>query len=357
VAARRRLRGARVPLTRGVAALLVAAALAACAGGDTAAPPTATTTTTAPPAYPASIDARPSAGCGDSAIGPVRRERRTLEIAGEERWYLLSTPTAHDGETPLPLVLELHGLAQGAEGAANTGLLDDLGEREGFVSAFPHGTGAPVRWNERLDDPANADLDFIGAVLDDVGEARCIDEARVYVGGLSYGAIMSSTLACTMADRFAAIGPVAGVRHPEGCEPSRPVPVLSMHGTVDPILLFNGGIGDLGAALSGGEVRIPDGDVDLDGEGYPAAMREWAEANGCGTSTDERRSEHVIDRSWDCPDEVEVRFLIIEGGGHSWPGSAAHEALERIVGPTTDELDATAELWAFYRRHARSSRG
>lgn len=43
---------------------------------------------------------------------------------------------------------------------------------------------------------------------------------------------------------------------------------------------------------------------------------------------------------------------MIEGGGHTWPGSEAFEALEAIVGPTSDEVDATREAWAFFARHA-----
>lgn len=339
-------------MRRLLALLLV---LAACGGGggdDAADTTTTTTSTTEAPAYPASIEPVPSAGCGTSTATAVRRERRTLQVAGEERWYLLSVPAAHDGEGPLPLVVEFHGLAQGAERAADTGRLDDLGELEGFVSVFPNGSGSPVRWNERLADAANADFELVTTVLDDLGEELCVDLARTYATGLSYGAIMSSAMACRFADRFAAIAPVAGLQRPDGCDPARPVPVLAFHGTADPILLFNGGIGDLGAALAGRPLALPDEPVDLEGEGYPAAVRAWAEANGCGEQSDERRTPNVVDRSYECPPEAEVGFVIIEGGGHTWPGSEAFEALEAIVGPTTDEVDATREGWAFFERHA-----
>jgi polyhydroxybutyrate depolymerase len=336
-------------------ALALTAALLVAGCGDEGAEVTeeAAPTTEAPtPEYPDSVDPVPSAGCGTSTAGVLERERQTLEVAGEERWYLLSAPSAHDGETPLPLIVEFHGLAQGAENAAATGLLDEQGAEEGYVTVYPHGTGQPVQWNQRLDDEDNADFEFIEAMLDTVGEELCVDEARVYATGLSYGAIMSSAMGCAKSERFAAIAPVAGVEHPDGCEPERPVPVLAVHGTADPILLFNGGVGDLGAALTGGPVELPDEPVELDGEGYPASAAAWAEANGCSEATDEQRSSEVIERAWDCPPEAEVRFLVIEGGGHSWPGSEAQEALEAIVGPTTDELDATEEVWDFFRRHA-----
>jgi polyhydroxybutyrate depolymerase len=166
---------------------------------------------------------------------------------------------------------------------------------------------------------------------------------------------MTSTLGCALADRIAAIAPVAGIVHPDGCAPARPIPVLSMHGTADPILFFNGGVGDVGAALSGGTLPSPDPTVDLHGAGYPAAVHAWAEANGCGESRDERRTPSVIERTYDCPVGADVRFLIIEGGGHSWPGSAFSASIAAIVGPTTDELDATEEIWTFFEAHALPS--
>lgn len=328
--------------------------LSACSADDDQAKvaPATTSTIVDLAQHPEDIPAVPSAGCGRSTVGALARERRTLTIAGEERWFLLTTPTAHDGTDPLPLVVEFHGLAEGAAIAAEMGQMDTIAEREGFVMAYPNGSGSPVRWNQHLDAEPNHDFELVTELLDTLGDELCIDEARVYATGLSYGAIMSSALACAMPDRFAAIAPVAGVEHPVACEPNRPVPLLAFHGTDDAILMFNGGVGDLGAALSGGTPKPPSKPADLDGAGYPAAVKAWAQANGCGAATDERRSEHVLERTYDCEPNAEVRFLIIEGGGHSWPGSAFSRSIERIVGPTTDELDASEELWSFFSRHA-----
>jgi polyhydroxybutyrate depolymerase len=344
---------------RSLVALVVAASLlAGCGADDDAEEPVAdatTTTTEAAVAYPAGIEARPSAGCGAAATtaAPTTRERRTIDVDGTERWYLLSVPAAHDGTEPLSLVVELHGLAEGAGIAAEMSQIDGLGETEGFVSVFPNGSGEPVRWDQSIDETTpNADMAFIDQLLDELSSELCLDEARTYVTGLSYGAIMSSALGCTRADRFAAIAPVAGIERPDGCEPSRPVPVLSFHGTADAILLFNGGIGDLGSALGGGTPEEPTAAIDLDGPGYPEAVAAWAEANGCGAATDERHSEHVIARTYDCDDDAEVTFFIVEGGGHTWPNSAFSTAIASVVGATTTEIDATKEIWAFFERHA-----
>jgi polyhydroxybutyrate depolymerase len=334
---------------RVVLVALVALPLVACGdsddgGGDDATPEGTTTETTAA--------ARPSAGCDAPAADPVTEAERTLQVGGVERRFLLTTPDAPPDE-PLPLVLDIHGLAEGAEIHAGMTKFSALAQQEGFIVAFPHGTGSPVRWDTTPDVDANVDLAYMGAVLDAVGEQACVDESRVYATGLSMGAMMSSTLGCTMADRIVAIGPVAGVEDPEGCDPSRPVPVLAMHGTADPILLFNGGVGEaLGQALSGQSgpaTTLPPGDPD--GPGYPANARAWAERNGCEPEPDEEAvSATVTRRVYRCPEDAAVEFVVVEGGGHSWPSSEFSRSIERIVGPTTFDIDATADVWRFFER-------
>ena len=185
---------------------------------------------------------------------------------------------------------------------------------------------------------------------------QCIDTSRVYATGLSNGAFMSSVLACTMADRFVAVAPVAGLIHPKTCAPARPIPVLAFHGTADPILLFNGGVGGrLNEVLGkGGDVTEDTSTVpepDLNGPGYPAAAQEWATANGCtGDPTDEDLTKTVLERTWTCPADAPVEFMIVDGGGHSWPGSEFSQKVEKIVGPTDMSIDADELTWDFFQR-------
>jgi polyhydroxybutyrate depolymerase len=348
--------------SRGAAAVaaVVLALGAGCSGDDGAEDPAAagdgpTTTAAAAPA------AVPSAGCESEVAQPrVDLVEGSIDTGGTARRYLLSAPAAEPGDEPLPLVLDFHGLAEGADTHAQMTQLGPLGIDEGFVTVFPHGTGQPVHWRVGTE-AGNPDVAFVAALLDRVEADRCIDTARVYATGLSNGAMMASAVACTMADRVAAVAPIAGLALPEPCEPTRPVPVLTVHGTADPILKFNGGIGTevLGAALGGGEGAPPPTTEppDHDGAGYPETVRGWAELAGCdvASASDERVSEEVILRTFDCPEDAPVEFYIVEGGGHSWPSSEFSRSIERIVGPTTFDIDASAEAWAFFQRFALSS--
>lgn len=328
----------------------------ACSGGDdgggngASADASGSTTTTVAPATP-------SAGCDNPSTDAADLAEDTMEVRGTERRYLLSSPAWEADDEPLPLVLDFHGLSEGADIHAQMTQLGTLGANEGFITAFPHGTGEPVGWNVAADPESNDDLAFVSALLDRLEEQRCIDTSRVYATGLSNGAMMSSTVACTMADRVAAIAPIAGVTMPDPCEPSRPVPVMTVHGTADPILLFNGGVdvGFLDDAPDDGddaeEAPPTTVEVDLDGEGYPATVRQWAELGGCeDEATDEPVGDQTILRTYDCPEDMAVEFYIVEGGGHSWPSSEFSRQIEDIVGPTTFDIDASQEAWDFFTR-------
>jgi len=287
----------------------------------------------------------PSAGCDTAPHAPVDTERVDTTSGGVDRYYLLTAP---EDEEPMPLVIDLHGFTEGADIHVQQSALGAYGIEQGFVTAFPNGTGEPVQWN--TDGGETPDLTFIDAVIDEVAAGRCIDTSRVYATGLSMGAFMTSRLACDRADRFAAFAPVNGLRLPEDCQPSRPVPVLTFHGTADPILLFNGGVDT--SSFSGGEpgpgASIPP--ADLDGEGYPATAADWAELQGC-TDPADAVDGPVIDRTWTCPDGAAMEFVITEGQGHGWPGSEFAKQIESIVGPTVDGVDANERIWEFFQRY------
>lgn len=292
----------------------------------------------------------PSKGCGT----PDAAKAVSLEkLMVGDRYYLLTVPSTAKADTPLPLVLDFHGLLEGAEVHAKDSNLSPFAESHDFVLATPNGSGNPVHWEVSPDRKANPDLVFVDALLDQIEAEQCIDTSRVYSTGLSNGAFLSSVLACVMSDRIAAVAPVAGLQHDPGCKPGRPVPVLAFHGTQDPILLFNGGkSGRLGAILAGKEDDTPLPKADLNGDGYPKAAREWAKTNGCkDTFTDKKVTDSVIRRTFaDCPPDGAVVFDIVEGGGHTWPGTKFSIPLEKIMGATDQTLDANAEIWAFFQR-------
>jgi polyhydroxybutyrate depolymerase len=292
----------------------------------------------------------PTPGCATSAAGPAWEEERFIDVGGTPRSFLITVPGSHDGSRPLPVVFSFHGLYEGARVHTQMSEWSGIAEREGFVVVFPHGRFDPVRWDaDPVSDP-NEDIRFVEAILERLGDELCLDQRRVYASGLSYGAFMTSLVACKLSARFAAVAPVAGVRLAEPCDGQRPVPLVTFHGTDDAIVLFNGGFG---AIPVGGETPTAPPPADLDGPGTPAYVAGWAERNGCDPDpTDTQTSAEILHRVYDCPDGADVEFFIVLGGGHTWPGSEFSRAIESIVGHTTFDIHASEEAWRFFTRFA-----
>jgi polyhydroxybutyrate depolymerase len=311
---------------------------------------TSGTPTAASPGARAAGPAKPSPGCATSADGALDKERRTVEVGAGERFYFLSTPGDHDGKTPSPLVIDFHGLLEGAQIHTAMTNYARLAQSDGFVVAVPNGSGVPLRWDVKPG-PENQDLAFVDAMLDQLGNDLCIDTSRVYATGFSYGAIMTSFLTCQRSDRFAAVAPVAGLMVPTPCDQARRVPILTFHGTADPVLLFNGGSGRIPGITPAEESVPPPPPADINGSGYPANAAQWAGRNGCApTPVDTNVTEKVIHRVYDCPADAAVEFYIILDGGHAWPASAFSKMIEPFVGPTTFDIDATKLSWEFFQR-------
>ena len=341
-----------------------AAPTTVAAGATTAVATTAVATTavatTAPTSGgdPASVPARPSAGCGaDPATAVLAGEQRvTITSSGVERWFFERVPPAHDGQQPLPLVLDFHGYSEGAEIHLLMSALGPFGDEQGFVTLTPQGTGPVPRWDTTLGSP---DLVFVGDLLDHAEATLCIDTNRVFATGLSNGAFMSSAIACAYADRVAAVAPVAGIRDVNGCAQERPVPVVAFHGTADGFVAYDGGLGeralDLPAPDGSGRTLREAGVEPSAGERTPSVpdiARSWADRNGCtGAELETAVSVDVALLTYGCPAGAEVELYRVDGGGHSWPGSDFSAQVVSVIGPTTFSIDANALMWAFFMAH------
>ena len=120
---------------------------------------------------------------------PESMPRQTIEVDGIERMFSARVPQAHDGATPVPLWVNLHG----SHGSMSEGIsyVGDTADEHGFVLASPQNLQG--KWNRGTMDTeldlslANPDIAFIDALIDHLGSELCIDLARVYAAGSSNG--------------------------------------------------------------------------------------------------------------------------------------------------------------------------
>jgi polyhydroxybutyrate depolymerase len=314
-------------------ALVVATVASACSSGSGRAarlsrPAPATTTTASP------------RGCSPLRPHPAGQTTERLTFAGVDRSYLLYVPKSYTGTADVPVVFDFHGYGSSAQEQIVYGEFRPLAERDDFLVVAPDGQGTSRHFNLAGATPEEADdVAFTLAILDRLSGEMCVDADRVFATGMSDGGAMSSTLACRAADRFAAVGPVAVVVFlPRCATAARPVPIAAFAGTADPVVPFDGG-----RVRCCGNPVLP---------GAPSTMAQFAVHDGCAAAAVERRlSPMVLLRQWPgCRDGTAVDFYIVEGGGHTWPGSP-FDLSGLGYGVTTNEISASDTLWRFFRDH------
>ncbi|MFI5260113.1 MAG: alpha/beta hydrolase family esterase [Candidatus Limnocylindrales bacterium] len=271
----------------------------------------------------------------------------TFDHGGLSRTYNLHVPKGLNTSEPVPLLIELHG--GGGSGNRIDGLTGffAIGDREGVVVAAPSGTNGS--WNDGREETEAAsggadDVGFIAQMIDRIESQVAVDSDRVYVTGMSNGAMMSGRLACQLSDRIAAIGQVAGtasVAIARDCRPPRPVPVLEIHGTADRLVPYMGGtvVPRLGGGR--GQVVSVDAWAAFWAANNAAALRPAATTIGTDTTR----------RTWSGPTpQSDIVFYRVEGAGHTWPDGRQY--LRRlIIGSTTRSFDASEVIWRFLAGH------
>jgi polyhydroxybutyrate depolymerase len=272
------------------------------------------------------------ATCAEPMPHGAGDEDATMQSGGIERTYILHVPPSYDGTHRTPLVLNFHGFGSNARQEAIYSGLPAKGDAAGFIVVTPDGTGTPQRWNLL---PAGGvdDVAFARDLLDRVEAQLCVDTQRVFAAGISNGSAFSLRLACEMPDRIAAVAAVAAMYLPLRCSSARTVGVIAFHGTADPCVPFEGGTSQCGMGLPVPKVET--------------AAADWAKHDGCNaTPAQTSISAHVRTLAYsECSNDAAVVLYVIDGGGHTWPGSIDVARL----GATTHEIYATDEIWDFFQ--------
>ncbi len=281
----------------------------------------------------------------------------TLTAGGLDRRYLL-VPAPADAVGPVPLVVFLHGAGGTAAWADDETGWSRHAAHTGFALALPEGLPPdpgrppkfltnPQRWNDGspgpTGEPATADdVAFLAAVVADARTRTAVDPRRVYVTGFSNGAGMAFRAAAELADRVAAVAPVAGYCWVGEPKPTRPVPTLYIVGSADPLI-----------PLRGGEVRSPWRHRLVRRPAVADTLERWAAAVGAdvvpraaGGGGGVRADEYPAR-----PGGAAVRAVVVDGLGHHWAGGKG-QLVEAIGGKPSDRLDATSEVWDFFKTHS-----
>jgi polyhydroxybutyrate depolymerase len=287
-------------------------------------------------------------------LNPAIASAETIKVGQTTRQYTAQLPELK----LVPLVIVLHGNTQTGADMITRTAWPTVARRENFAVVFPDGLNHS--WADLRPDSMRAgrvaphgtdDVAFIVKLVEKLVADGSADPKRVYVTGISNGGAMTMTLVCKRADLFAAAASVImnlTEQSASACRPARPVPILMMNGTSDPLIPYNGGRGTSRFAV--------DGFWSAD-----KTLAFWRKNNGCDakaiatdladTDTADRSTVTRIDSN--CPVGRDVVLYRVNDGGHRMPGSpdARFPRLANtFLGPQNRDIDGAETIWAFFKK-------
>ena len=282
----------------------------------------------------------------------------SVDVDGVTRRYILFVPTGVDPQSPLPLVVAFHGGGGNPEAIIQGSGLNEKAQEEGFAVAYPYGTGtspdAFLSWNggnccSYAQEQNVDDVRFVELMLDDIARRIRVNRKQVFAAGLSNGGIMAYRVAAELSEDFAAIASVAGTTGQLSIQPTHPVAILHFHGLSDLLLPYKGGFGETPSGAPG----------EVEYLAVDQALTQWSAANLCtGPATIETLPNPIADGTRatrharrHCAGDTAVEIVLIEGGGHTWPGEPP---LREFLGRSTQDFSANDLMWEFFQTHARS---
>jgi poly(hydroxyalkanoate) depolymerase family esterase len=272
-------------------------------------------------------------------------------------------PSSYKSGTAVPLVVALHGCTQSADDFRQLTHWDTLAEAKGFIVVFPEQSTDRNQlkcWNfyQQADmQRGSGEPSLIAGVTQWVQQHYTVDAHRTYVNGLSAGGAMSSVMAATYPDLYAAAGIGSGCEYAataacagyQGADPAqaanqayqamgqyhRPMPVIVFQGdqdtTVPPInaqqivqqWLLTDDLADDGAA-NGSIPTQPSGVTTDRSATRTCTVTSYSDGHG-----------GQLIQSW-----------LVSGMTHAWSGGSSTQKYSDPAGP-----DETGAMYAFFMAH------
>ena len=254
------------------------------------------------------------------SISPLQAQetiKETISHDGVEREYIIYVPEKYDKSVPAPLMLNFHGYTGQAVKHMWASGMRPVADNAGFILVYPQGTlfNNNTHWNVGAWTVGSTadDLGFTNTMIDAVSKKFSIDLTRVYSCGFSNGGYFNFELACKLSHRIAAIGSVGGKMSSETyneCNPSHPTPVVTIHGTADLTVTYDGPVPANSKSVS----EVNAFWVNYNGAQSAPIVKKLPDVSTLDGTTVEYYSYTNGDNC------VAVDHYKVIGGEHDWPG-------------------------------------
>ncbi len=277
----------------------------------------------------------------------------SMKMNNIERNYLVYVPSKLNNKKKPPMVLCLHGFGQSAQEIIKMtgGKLNELAERDGVVVVYPNAVAN--HWNDKMGGVYKAtddvdDVGFLSALIDKCKQKYNIDPNRIYVMGISNGGEMTYRLSCEIPEKLKAVAPVIssmGVKSAKEYKKTKPLPILIMNGTSDPIVPWKGG-----------EVNI-NGDVLSLVLSCDENVLYWINRNGASKKAEvknlpdinKKDKSHILTKTYRSNNGNDVILYEVVGGGHNLP--SLFPASSNPDNPQNMDIEGSEVIWNFFMSH------
>lgn len=275
---------------------------------------------------------------GLPAMAQLHQKREEMIVDGMKRAFVSYVPEA-PAAYKMPVVISLHGGFASPKGQFRLADFRPIADREKIIIICP---ASKHMWHDGANNHGIDDVKFIDMLISYITKTYHADASRVYITGISNGGFMTSRLACQLQKRIAAIAVVAAtLDQNEGYDITAPMPVIYMHGTKDPIVSFGGG------KMFGRQIFSHD-----------EVIKKWIAMDHCdpspiitNTPDDANDGTTIVKAEYGNRENgLKVVSYTINNGGHTWPGGWQF-APKFIIGKTTQNLNACAAIWDFFKNY------
>ena len=255
----------------------------------------------------------------------------SIHSGGLSRTFIVHLAPSY-GNQPQALVINYHGYQNTALRTAQRTNMGVEADRAGFILVFPQGVDNPPSWNAGVGafGPTGDadDVQFTRDLISYFEHNYCVDVHRIYVTGYSLGGGMAYRIACALSNQIAAFATVAGAfyRIPGGCNPSRPLSVLEIHGQADQYAPY-------------------DGNTYMGMAAVQTYLNFWLAHDKCNLSSKVIfQKADVTGLEWShCANGTVIEHYRITDGGHVWPSSNPTLG----IGYNSHTIDASVVIWNF----------
>jgi polyhydroxybutyrate depolymerase len=250
------------------------------------------------------------------AVDPNDPTLHTITIEGMwPRTFYLHVPTSYQSNLSVPLLLVFHSRGSDGREILNTSQFATWANDMNFIVATVNGAvyENAASWNAGTC-CANAttylenDLLLSSTIIDFVKLKYAVDPGRIWAAGHSNGGMMAYRLACDLSEKITAIAVVTGALMDPTCTPKKQVPLLHIHGDLDPMVPVQGG----------GKLDTPN---------IYNSVLDYAKANLCDSSPSSNFTNVEQQFIWNCQNSSQIRLVNYLANSHEWVNGYSEEIL------------------------------